>query len=148
MSHFPRVQRTALLIADLDRSLKLYRDVLGFEVAFVKDSDRQSYSYPTFNIPATATIRFATLNAGTLQLRVLGLIEVSGVDWQPPPPMLTSALVIEVHNVETVAVPLRTLPGVTVLAAGPLATQDGRHGQELAVRDADGHVVVLYHIDS
>jgi catechol 2,3-dioxygenase-like lactoylglutathione lyase family enzyme len=137
------------VVADLDESLKLYRDVLGFEVAFIKASEAQSYSYPAFNIPRAAVIRFATLNAGPQQPRVVGLIEVTGVQWQPPPPATrTSALVVEVAHVESVAKRLEELPGVSVLAAGPLVTQDGRHGQELAVWDADGHVIVLYHIDS
>jgi hypothetical protein len=79
----------------------------------------------------------------------LGLIEIKGVDWPPPlRATRTSALVVEVAHVESVALRLRELPGVTVLDAGPLATQDGRNGQELAVWDADGHVIVLYHIDS
>jgi len=147
MSGFPRVQRTALVVANLERSLQLYRDILGFEVAFVKDSDAQSYSYPTFGIPAAAKIRFATLSAGP-QARVLGLIEVSGVDLQGPQKIpRPSAVVVEVEQVEQVAVRLRALDGVMVLPAGALATQDGRHGRELAVLDADGHVIVLYHID-
>jgi catechol 2,3-dioxygenase-like lactoylglutathione lyase family enzyme len=138
-----------LLVADLERSLTLYRDALGFEVAFIKDSESQSYSYPAFNIPGAARIRFATLNAGPQQPRALGLIEIKGVDWPPPlRATRTSALVVEVAHVESVALRLRELPGVTVLDAGPLATQDGRNGQELAVWDADGHVIVLYHIDS
>jgi catechol 2,3-dioxygenase-like lactoylglutathione lyase family enzyme len=149
MTEIPRVQRTALVVADIDRSLRLYRDVLGFEVAFIKSSEADSYSYPAFNIPRAASIRFATLNAGPLQPRVLGLIEVKGVDRQSPPPATrTSALVIEVAGIDSIAARLRELPGVHVLAAGSLATQDGRHGRELAVWDADGHLIVLYQIDS
>lgn len=149
MSRFPRVQRTALLIADLDRSLRMYRDVLGFEVAFVKDSDAHSYSYPAFGIPADAKIRFATLNGPRSQSRVLGLIEVSGVDClRPAASPRPSAVVVEVEQVEAIAVRLRGLAGVTVLPSGHLATQDGRQGQELAVLDADGHLIVLYQIDS
>jgi len=148
MPSSPRFQRSALLVADLDRSLRLYRDVLGFEVAFVKDSDAASYSYSAFDIPKAAKIRFATLNAGPAQPRVLGLIEVTGVDWQRPViSPHTSAVVIEIEHLEAVAGRLRELPGVRVLPVGHLATHDGRHGQELAVWDADGHLVVLYRID-
>jgi catechol 2,3-dioxygenase-like lactoylglutathione lyase family enzyme len=142
-----RFQRTTLIVADLERSLAFYRGVLGFELAYVKDSLPTSYSYPTFGIPAQARIRFATLTAPAAgQERVLGLTEVSGVALPPLAPIRPAALVLEVADLTAMAAAIARVDGVRVLPEGVLATQDGRHGRELAVWDADGHVVVLYEI--
>jgi catechol 2,3-dioxygenase-like lactoylglutathione lyase family enzyme len=146
-----RVQRTTLLVADLERSLALYRDTLGFEVAFIKDSQPDSYSYPTFDIPAGAALRFATLTAGTgtaAQLRVLGLTEVSGVKLSKPTGIRPVALVLEASNLIALEAKIAQLPGVRVLPAGNLLTHDGRSGREVAVQDADGHLIVLYELAS
>ena len=143
-----RVQRTTFIVADLERSFALYRDALGFEVAYVKDSLATSYSYPTFDIPSGARIRFATLNAGSDQPRVLGLTEVTGVVLPPPAPIRGSALVLETRELVALEKRIARAPGVRVLPAGMLLTQDGRRGRETAVRDADGHVIVLYELDT
>jgi catechol 2,3-dioxygenase-like lactoylglutathione lyase family enzyme len=141
-----RVQRSTLIVADLERAFALYRDVLGFEVAYVKDSLPTSYSYPTFNIPPGARLRFATLNAGPAQPRVLALTEVTGVPLPEPAGIRPVAVVFEMPDLPAVERRIAALPGVRVLAAAELLTQDGRRGREVAVWDADGHVVVLYEI--
>jgi len=141
----PRVQRTTLLVADLERSLRLYRDVLGFAVAFIKDSDATSYSYPTFAIPHGARIRFATLDAGAVP-RVLGLTEVTGVALPPPAAIRLTALVLEMPDLKQVLPRIAALPEIRVLPGGELVTHDERRGLEVAVWDADGHVVVLYEL--
>ena len=144
-----RVQRTTLIVADLERSLALYRDTLGFEVAYIKNSRADSYSYPTFDIPAAAVLRFATLTAGagsSAQLRVLGLTEVKGATLARPSGVRPVALVLEASNLVALEEEIARLPGVRVLPAGNLLTQDGRAGREVAVQDADGHLVVLYEL--
>jgi len=141
-----RVQRSTLIVADLERAFALYRDLLGFEVAYVKDSLPTSYSYPTFEIPAGARLRFATLSAGPAQPRVLGLTEVKGVPLPRPASVRPAALVLEVEGLPALEPRIAALPEVRVLPAAELLTQDGRRGRETAVRDADGHVIVLYEI--
>ena len=42
------IKRTTLMVRDMDRALEFYRDVLGFDVVFIKDSDPNSYSYGVF----------------------------------------------------------------------------------------------------
>lgn len=141
-----RVQRTTLLVADLERALRLYRDVLGFTVAFVKDSDSASYSYPAFAIPPGARIRFATLDAGLVP-RALGLTEVQGALLPRPTGIRPAALVLETRGLKELLRRIEsTLPAVRVLPAGELVTHDGRRGIEVALWDEDGHVIVLYEI--
>ena len=45
-----RFQRANFLVANLDRAMAFYGDVLGFERVFVKDSAADSYSYDVFEI--------------------------------------------------------------------------------------------------
>ncbi len=44
------LKRVNLLVRDLDRSLAVYRDILGFRNAQVSQSSPQSYSYPVFRL--------------------------------------------------------------------------------------------------
>ena len=64
MSTGIRFQRGNIVVADMDRSLEVYRDILGLTVEYTKESEPTSYSYPVFEIPREAKLRFATLNAG------------------------------------------------------------------------------------
>ena len=71
-AHFKRV---TLVVSDLERSLKIYRDILGFQLDGIMDSSEASYSYPVFKIDPEATLRFATLSAGPEQVRTMALTE-------------------------------------------------------------------------
>ena len=57
------IQRSNFIVSDLDHSLRIYRDVLGFSVDFIKQSDAASYSYPVVDIPREAILRFCVLSA-------------------------------------------------------------------------------------
>ena len=138
-----RFQRANFVVSDLDRSLRFYRDVLGFEVAFIKDSDNASYSYPVFEIDPDAVIRFAVLSAPG-QPRVMALTEVSA-----PLPVLPmprrSAIVLEVGDVDAVVAAARDAD-CHVYEEGELLTHDGRRGREVGIADYDGNLTVIYKI--
>ncbi len=138
-----RFQRANFVVSDLDRSLGFYRDVLGFEVAFVKDSDSASYSYPVFEIARDAAIRFAVLSAPD-QPRVMALTEVSTPLPELPMPR-RSAIVLEVGDVDAVVAAARNA-GCHVYAEGELLTHDGRRGREVGIADYDGNLTVIYKI--
>ena len=91
----PRFQRANYVVRDIDQSLELYRDVLGFEVAFILDSPDDSYSYPVFEIDRSHSLRFAVLSAPG-QPRVMALTEVPGEIPAVPFPR-RAAIVIDVH---------------------------------------------------
>ena len=55
------LKRPCLLVADLDRSLTLYRDCLGFRLDYVGEADADSYLYKVFQLPAEAKMRFAAV---------------------------------------------------------------------------------------
>jgi len=73
-----RFQRANFLVADIERALTFYRDVLGFDVVFIKDSEADSYSYDVFDIDRGPAMRFAVLRTET-QANVMALTEVKGL---------------------------------------------------------------------
>ncbi len=141
----PRFQRGNFLVSDLDRALSFYCDILGFELAFSKDSEPDSYSYDVFEIPTDRKLRFAVLNSPT-QPRVMALTEVSGELDTPSFPR-RGAIVVEIPEIDEV-VTKSTAAGLKVYEEDHLITQDEREGREVGIVDYDGNLVVIYYITS
>ncbi len=141
-----RFQRGNIVVADMDRSLEIYQGILGLTVEYTKESEPTSYSYPVFEIPREAKLRFATLNAGPDQPRVLALTEIKGIQLGELPLPRPGALVFEVPDMDPVLAGLRARDDVHVYEEETLRTQDGRVGREIGFVDPDGHLIVLYNI--
>ena len=138
-----RLQRANFIVMDIERSLGFYRDVLGFEVAFVKDSPDDSYSYPVFEISKSLPLKFAVLNTES-QVRVLALTEVPA-ELEAVPQPRRAAIVLEVGNVDAVIEGARDA-GCHVYDEEELHTHDGRVGREVGIVDYDDNLVVIYNI--
>ena len=139
----PRFQRANYVVRDIDKSLELYRDVLGFEVAFILDSPDDSYSYPVFEIDSSHALRFAVLSAPG-QPRVMALTEVP-TELPAVPYPRRAAIVIDVTDVDAVIEGAQAA-GCTVYAEEELVTHDGRRGREVGIVDFDDNLVVIYNI--
>lgn len=141
------LKRQTLLVADLDRSLAIYRDILGFTVARITESSPDSYSYPVFNVPADATLRFATLDSDT-EARQFALTEVRGAELPRPDPkaIRTSTPVIQVRDFDAALAALRET-GLEIVEPTTARSADGRLFKEMAFIDPDGHLVVLYEFE-
>ena len=138
-----RFQRANFIVRDIDRSLTLYRDVLGFELAFVKDSPDDSYSYPVFEIDRSHRLRFAVLSTAE-QVRVMALTEVPGELERVPYPR-RAAIVLDVSDVDAVVAGAKAA-GCHVYDEEVLVTHDGRRGREVGIVDFDDNLVVIYNI--
>ena len=139
-AHFKRV---TLVVADMERSLGIYRDILGFQAGAEMESSAESYSYPVFKIDADATIRFATLSAGPEQVRTMALTEITGMDLPKPGRPYMTATVIRVDDLDGTFAKLEKLGLETV--PGTVAERPGEFKfKERAFVDFDGHLVVLY----
>ena len=57
-NEMPHVKRGNFVVADIDRALTIYRDILGLTAGPVQPSSDDSYSYPVFKIPREAKMRF------------------------------------------------------------------------------------------
>ena len=140
-----RFQRGNHLVADLDVALRFYRDVLGFSVTYILPPKAESYSYPVFDIPHSAHMRFCALSTDT-QERVMALTEVTGIDLAPLPHPRRSAIVLEIDDPDAVMAGARAL-GLTVYKEEVLKTQDGRTGREIGIVDFDDNLIVIYKIN-
>jgi len=140
-SYFKRV---TLVVADMDRALSIYRDILGFDLDGISESSPDSYSYPVFAIPSEAKLRFATLSAGTEQIRTMALTEVKGIELEPPVPPYRTATVIRSRDIERDFERIEALELETTKAK----FVDGAEFDfwERAFVDFDGHLIVLYEI--
>ncbi len=139
-----RFQRANFLVRNIDKAMRFYGDVLGFELAFVKESEEDSYSYTVFDIGREQTMRFATLSTPT-QARVMALTEVPNL--KPPAMPRRSAIVLEVPDIDATVARARAA-GFGVYDEEVLRTHDGRTGQEVGLVDEDGNLVVIYYIPS
>jgi catechol 2,3-dioxygenase-like lactoylglutathione lyase family enzyme len=136
-------KRVTLVVADMERSLKVYRDVLGFTLDGIMDASGESYSYPVFKIDPKAKIRFATLSAGPDQVRTMALTEVTGMDLPRSGRPYMTATVIRVDDLDATfeeieALGLETVPGTIAERPGEFRFK------ERAFIDHDGHLIVLY----
>ena len=138
-----RFQRANFVVRNIEKSLELYRDVLGFELAFILDSPDDSYSYPVFEIDTDHKLRFAVLSTEE-QVRVMALTEVPADIEQVPHPR-RAAIVLEVGDVDAVCAVARAA-GCHVFDEEKLVTHDGRGGREVGIVDYDDNLVVIYKI--
>ena len=120
------IKRSTVLVANLDRSFQLYRDILGFSVDFIKPSRPDTPAYNYFNVDkASNTItRFAALSVGN-QARCLGIMEVTGVPLQKGGSARASAVVLQVASCEELGEVLKSR-GFEVFDIEPaMATPEG-----------------------
>ena len=138
-----RFQRANFLVADIDRALFFYRDVLGFETVFIKDSAPDSYSYDVFEIERGIPMRFAVLRTET-QANVMALTEVGELPKTEATPR-RAGIVLDVSDIDAVVLKSKAL-GLKTYHEDHLVTKDGREGREFGIVDFDGNLVVVYTI--
>lgn len=136
-------KRTNLLVSDLDRSLSVYRDILGFELAGRAKAVDDSYIYKLFQLPIDAVLHFALLSAGPEQQRVIALVEVTGVEIRRRRAPYTSSVVLGVTDLAGIIGKISGL-GLDVAPANLGSGADGSQFMEQAFVDFDGNVVLLY----
>lgn len=136
-----RFQRSNYVVSDIDRALIFYRDILGFDVTFIKESAADSYSYDVFEISTDNQMRFVVLSTPQ-QANVMALTEVPSVT-----PILAmprrSAIILEIPEIDRVVSESKAL-GLTVYPEDKLITKDGREGREIGIVDFDGNLIVIY----
>lgn len=141
---YPHIKRPNLVVSDIERSLTIYRDILGLTASDVSTSSAESYSYPVFKIPEGAQIRGATLHEPGEQ-RVLALTELATLDLPRPsaaPHM--SAVVIGVTDLASKFEQVEAL-GLTVTEPKIAGGVDFDFVEQAFV-DFDGHLIVLYEV--
>ena len=138
------LHRTSLLVADLERSLTLYQDILGLELGRVSDTPADSYSYRFFNIEPGAMKRFAYLSGEDGYANVLGLGEVPGIELNLPESPRSAAYVQTVADVEGVKEQVEALGLETIPPVEFMSREAGKPGMEFGIIDFDGHLILVY----
>jgi catechol 2,3-dioxygenase-like lactoylglutathione lyase family enzyme len=135
-----------LNVANLDRSLALYRDALGFEVTTAPGAPRASAQLVS---EPGAMIRIARVKAPAGPF-VLELVEWTGTPLRQQQARIqdpgATMLAINVSDIDAKLAAMRQHPGVTVLTAGGRPyVSTGRGGENRAVmlRDENGFVIEL-----
>ena len=136
-------KRNTLVVSDYKKSLKIYRDILGFSVNYINISTADSYSYPVFNIPPEATATFVALDSPT-QERTFALTEIQGIKLPKQTGPRMSVSVIKVDDLTSTITKLKVL-GLETLGIRK-DTTDGQSYNEQAFVDFDGHLILLYQL--
>lgn len=140
------IKRPAIVVTDLDRALLLFRDVLGLSVNSISTEDSDSLAYDLFNVPPGAQLRFATLDAGEIQRRTYGLLEISGVEVKAQSGLRRAGVVINANGRwEEIRMAVNDL-GLTLLREKKLVTSDQRIGIETGFVDWDGNLIIIYQL--
>ena len=137
----PNIRRTTLVVANIDRSLAFYSDLLGFTAGAVRTLNTEGSGYLLFDIPRHLRARFVTLSAGETQREILGLIESPSYTSKRPMGDRSAALVVKLPVALEEIVPRLAAAGATVLSPSAAAGN-----KEQAVLDPDGHLVLLYEL--
>lgn len=138
------IHRHSILVSDLERSLTLYRDILGLSVSRVTETPADSYSYRFFNIEPGAMRRFAYLDGAAGHRNVLGLGEVPGIELNLPDSPRSVAYVQTVADVEGVKAEVEALGLETIPPVEFMSREAGKPGMEFGIIDFDGHLILVY----
>ena len=139
-------KRGNIVVSDLERAYTLWIDLLGMQVDTENTPNADSLSYDLFNVPRTAPTRFATLNAGPMQPRTLGIYEVTGLLPDQQDRIRRGAVVINANGrLDAIRAALPGL-GLSMLREKTLVTVDQQVGIETGFYDWDGNLIVLYEL--
>lgn len=140
----PAFKRMTIMVSNLDRTTRLWRDIMGFQVAISAQSASTSYSYPVFNIAKNATIRYATVSAGPAHQRIFAFAEIKGQPVVVSQSPRVAAAVINANGRLADIIKLVTAEGLEVVPVTVLNSATQGIGIEQAFIDWDGHLIVLY----
>jgi len=146
------LRRTTLVVRDIDKSLPLYRDALGFKVIYDEKigpgPDKDGRAQPP-------SVRLVLLRANDDFIGVLGLMQRLNVATPPPPPVFQKAqaggliLVINVADLDTRFARVRATPNVKIADEPERIEYPAPGGNGTipvlfsAVWDADGNFIEL-----
>ena len=147
------LRRVSLIVEDIEESLKLYRDVLEFEVNYDTEVTMSGVALPAGEPGATA--RLVLLSSNDSWVGWIGLLEWLDPPLQRPGPVRTrmdigdAVLVFNTEKVDEHCEAVEALPGVNVTTRASNTTYPGRAGgAPIVVRtcymfDRDGYFIEL-----
>jgi catechol 2,3-dioxygenase-like lactoylglutathione lyase family enzyme len=139
------LRHTGLVVSDLERSLQLYRDTLGFEVVRTNDTDSEFFGR-LLNVPgAHLLIAFLQPPGGGHLIELIQYASPAGdkMEWQSNS-VGAAHLAIEVDDLDA-ALPRLREKGVSVPGEVMTVAEGQRAGVKVAyARDPDGIFLELF----
>ncbi len=134
----PYVHRSNFIVADLERALRVYRDIIGFKIDAMAPAS--TFMDDVLNIPAEAETRIAFLSSVEGEFGNIAMTEIKGVDLPRNNGIHSSVLIVEVQrDMETLFHQLKA-EGCEVDKIYELSRPSRR---EIPFTDLDGHRVIL-----
>jgi catechol 2,3-dioxygenase-like lactoylglutathione lyase family enzyme len=139
----PYVHRSNFIVADLDRALRVYRDIIGFKVDGIAPAS--TFMDDVLNIPPEAETRIAFLSSGEGEFGNIAMTEIKGFELPRDSGIHSSVLIIEVQrDMETLFDQLKA-EGCELEKIYELTRPSRR---EIAFTDLDGHRVILMRLQA
>lgn len=146
------LRRTSLIVSDIDESLKLYRDVLGFQVNYDAEVTMSGVALPAGEPGAKA--RLVLVSSNDSWVGWIGLLQWLDPELKKPEPRTRmgigdALLVFNTEKVDEHCDAVAKLPGVNMTAPASNTTYPGRAGGDpIVVRtcylfDRDGYFMEL-----
>jgi catechol 2,3-dioxygenase-like lactoylglutathione lyase family enzyme len=136
------VHRPNILVSDMDKALRVYRDVIGFKVNFLLDA--LDVAHEMFGLPPDTKLRMAFISEGKGAFGSLALTEAKGVTLPKRTPPYQACIIIELRE--------GRLPGVLERLRGE-GCEVGRAYEleqptrtDVSVTDPFGNRLVLFEI--
>lgn len=140
------LKRPCLLVADLERSFAIYRDILGFKLIHMSEASSDSYLYTIFKLPNSAKLKFAAFDT-EYEPRALALTEVKGIQLSLPTAPYLTAMVIKVVKLKPTIAKIDQL-GLEIVKPNSFMTPPNLYFTEQAFYDYDGHLIMLYEVNT
>ena len=137
-----QLHRPNILVADMDRALSLYRDMLGFKVDFLLDA--LDVATEMFALPADCKARMAFLSEGKGVFGSLAVTEAAGVDLPERGPPYPFCIIIEIQEGRLAGILKQCRAAGLQVGQAYELTQPDR--TDVTITDFDGHRVTLFEL--
>lgn len=138
----PYIHRSNFVVADMDRALILYRDILGLKVDVMMPVRSESFMYDVFSVDHAARMRIAFLSSPDNRFGAIGLTEIKGIVLPPPPSSFPSVLIVEIKGrFETVYEQARAAE--PKLDVGRVYELQNPSRREFPMTDYDGNRIII-----
>lgn len=138
----PYIHRSNFVVADMDRALQLYRDILGLKADVIMPVKPDSFMYDVFNIDRAAKLRIAFLSSPDNRFGAIGMTEVKGVELPPVPASYPSVLIVEIKGrFESVYEKVRAAK--PKLDVGRIYELTNPSRREFPMTDYDGNRIII-----
>lgn len=141
--HNLEVERPHILVADFERAMRVYRDILGFRVDFFMDALAR-VPWEMFCLPPEARCRVGFLSEGKGVFGNLAVTEATGIELPRPTPPYRCSIIIQVRS--GLLFPMVEKLKAEGLEVGEPLTLDGPPRTDVSFSDHDGNRILIFEV--